>query len=98
MKKMHMHASKHARMPKFTSKVISAAYCTASSLEAHESGDVQQASMADEPSEGLLTESEDAQPDITPAPALREDQIQNAVAFLSHPKVRHLNRCLGCHL
>lgn len=26
-------------------------------------------------------------PAATPAPAMREDQLQNAVAFLSHPKV-----------
>lgn len=26
------------------------------------------------------------------APALREDQIQNAVSFLSHPKVKHTSR------
>lgn len=41
--------------------------------------------------EALLAESALETPEQV-QPALREDQIQNAITFLSHPKVRSLSR------
>lgn len=51
--------------------------------------------MDDVPSDSSVPTPSVATTPVQPAaeaPALREDQISNAVAFLSHPKVRGLGR------